>query len=126
MPGATATVETRRWFAEVCGILAEHAAGRMVRLCVGHAAQTLLPTPVETVAFLDELRAPAGLLLDAAECPAPGAWVAALGPRLTCLRLSCPPMAVEAWVNAWMSVLHPLDFRGHVVFDWNAWGASLG
>jgi sugar phosphate isomerase/epimerase len=125
LPGTATAPEARRWFAEACGMLAEHAAGRMIRLCVGHGPRTLLQTPTETAAFLEELSSPAGLLLDAAECPAVGEWIAPLGPRLTCIRLSCPPAASGAWSSEWMAALRQINFRGHVVIDWNCRGVRL-
>jgi sugar phosphate isomerase/epimerase len=56
-------------FAEVCSLLAEHAAGRMVRLCVEPIPGRLLPDARKTLAFLDEVAHPnLGLLLDVGHC----------------------------------------------------------
>jgi hypothetical protein len=57
----------RTCFAEACGMLAEYAAGRMVRLCLGHAAGSALPGAATALALLERIPA-ASLLLDGGEC----------------------------------------------------------
>jgi sugar phosphate isomerase/epimerase len=56
-------------FAEACALLAEHAAGRMVRLCVEAVPGRLLPDAGGTLRFLDQVAHPnLGLLLDVGHC----------------------------------------------------------
>ncbi len=56
-------------FAEVCCLLAEHAAGRMVRLCLEPIPGRLLADSTRVLAFLEEAGHPnLGLLLDVGHC----------------------------------------------------------
>ena len=56
-------------FAEVCGLLAEHAAGRMIRLCLEPIPGRLLPDTHAMLAFLEEAdHSNLGLLLDVGHC----------------------------------------------------------
>ncbi len=56
-------------FAEGCGLLADHAAGRMVRLCVEPIPGRALPNAAATLAWLRRAAHPnLGLLLDVGHC----------------------------------------------------------
>ncbi len=56
-------------FAEACGLLAEHAAGRMVRLCVEPIPGRALPDAAAVLAWLRQAAHPnLGLLLDVGHC----------------------------------------------------------
>jgi sugar phosphate isomerase/epimerase len=63
----SATALTR--FAEGCALLADYAAGYMVRLCVEHVPGRALPTAAATLDWLEQLGHPRlGLLLDVGHC----------------------------------------------------------
>ncbi len=56
-------------FAEACGLLAEHAADRMVRLCVEPIPGRALPDAAAALAWLRQAAHPnLGLLLDVGHC----------------------------------------------------------
>ena len=56
-------------FAEACGLLAEHAAGRMVRLCIEPIPGRALPDAAAALAWLRQAAHPnLGLLLDVGHC----------------------------------------------------------
>jgi sugar phosphate isomerase/epimerase len=56
-------------FAEACGLLADHAAGRMMRLCVEPIPGRALPDAAATLAWLRQAAHPnLGLLLDVGHC----------------------------------------------------------
>jgi sugar phosphate isomerase/epimerase len=56
-------------FAEGCALLADHAAGRMVRLCVEHVPGRALATVAATLAWLEHVgHANLALLLDVGHC----------------------------------------------------------
>jgi sugar phosphate isomerase/epimerase len=56
-------------FSEACALLAEFAAGRMVRLCIEHCPGTALPSAAATLALLEQIGHPnLGLLLDVGHC----------------------------------------------------------
>jgi sugar phosphate isomerase/epimerase len=74
-------------FANSCCQLADHAAGRMVRLCVEHVPGRALATAAATLDWLNDLgHANLGLLLDVGHCLISGEDTAAIvrraGPRL--------------------------------------------
>jgi sugar phosphate isomerase/epimerase len=84
----TRTEETAlAYFAEACGLLAEFAAGRMVRLCVEPVPGRALGHAGRTLDWLDQFGAGGpGLLLDVGHClisgEDAGAVVRRAGPRL--------------------------------------------
>jgi sugar phosphate isomerase/epimerase len=63
-------VETERLalFAEACDLLAEAAAGRLVRLCVEHVPGRALARAADTLAWLETTHPALGLLLDVGHC----------------------------------------------------------
>jgi sugar phosphate isomerase/epimerase len=65
-PPTDAGEVARTCFVEACGVLAAHAAGRMVRLCLGHATTGALPTAAAALALLEAIPS-ASLLLDVRE-----------------------------------------------------------
>jgi sugar phosphate isomerase/epimerase len=82
-------------FADACALLAGYAAGRMVRLCVGHAPESLLPRATDALAWLAAAGHPdLGLALEPAPCLAagedPAAVARAAGDRLALVRLTSP------------------------------------
>jgi sugar phosphate isomerase/epimerase len=90
-PGNDGSPVGRACFTEAAALLAGYAAGRMLRLCLGHAAGSALPTARQALALLDAI--PAGaLMLDAAECHRGGEDPVALlrhsGDRVGCVVLS--------------------------------------
>jgi sugar phosphate isomerase/epimerase len=69
VPGADGSRAGLERFADACGLLAEYAAGRMVRLCVEHMPGRALATAAETLAWLDGVGHPnLALLLDVGHC----------------------------------------------------------
>lgn len=79
-------------FAEECSLLADHAAGRMVRLCVEAIPGRLLSSSAEALRFLDEAdHVNLGLLLDVGHClisgEDPAEIVHRAGSRLTYVHL---------------------------------------
>jgi sugar phosphate isomerase/epimerase len=69
-------------FAEGCDLLADYAAGRMVRLCVEHVPGRALATADQTLAWLTALKhANLGLLLDVGHCLISGEDAAAVARR---------------------------------------------
>jgi sugar phosphate isomerase/epimerase len=57
------------YFAEGCVLLADYAAGRMVRLCVEHVPGRALATADQTLVWLEDIgHANLGLLLDVGHC----------------------------------------------------------
>jgi sugar phosphate isomerase/epimerase len=69
IPGLDATAEGLTRFTEACGLLADHAAGRMVRLCVEHIPGRALPTVAATLDWLERVRHDnLFLLLDVGHC----------------------------------------------------------
>ncbi len=83
--GRDASPQGRTCFAEACALLADHAARRMVRLCVTHAPGTALPSAGQALAWVEQAPDPIGLLVDT-DLLASGEDVVALlrraGPRL--------------------------------------------
>jgi sugar phosphate isomerase/epimerase len=56
-------------FCEACALLADYAAGRMVRLCIEHCPGTALPSAAATLELLHRLgHENLGLLLDVGHC----------------------------------------------------------
>lgn len=69
VPGKDAGAPAVERFCEACVLLADYAAGRMVRLCIEHSPGTALPTAVATLALLNRIGHPnLGLLLDVGHC----------------------------------------------------------
>jgi sugar phosphate isomerase/epimerase len=69
VPGVRGDAGSLTGFAEGCGLLAEYAAGRMVRLCVEHIPGRALATAGQTLAWLEAVgHANLGLLLDVGHC----------------------------------------------------------
>lgn len=69
VPGTDASAEGLTRFADACRLLADYAAGRMLRLCIEHVPGRALPTAAATLAWLDGLERPElGLLLDIGHC----------------------------------------------------------
>jgi sugar phosphate isomerase/epimerase len=66
-PGADASPAGLACFAEAIHLLGEYAAARMLRLCLGHAGGTALPTARDCLTLLEGTRS-VSLLLDVAEC----------------------------------------------------------
>jgi sugar phosphate isomerase/epimerase len=84
-PGTDAGVAAQACFAEACALLADFAGRRMLRLCVTHEPGSALPTAGQALAWVEQMPAAVGLLLDAGRL-APGEDVGAIirraGPRL--------------------------------------------
>lgn len=87
VPGTDASADGLARFADACCLLADHAAGHMLPLCVEHIPRRALPTVAATLDWLrwtghDNLR----LLLDVGHCliseEDPAAAVARAGERL--------------------------------------------
>jgi D-psicose/D-tagatose/L-ribulose 3-epimerase len=69
VPGLDATADGLNRFRETCCLLADYAAGRMVRLCLEHIPGLALPTVAATLAWLQETGHPnLRLLLDVGHC----------------------------------------------------------
>lgn len=69
VPGRDATPAGLERFQEACVLLADFAAGRMVRLCVEHVPGRALPTAAGALAWLDEVgHDNLALLLDLGHC----------------------------------------------------------
>jgi sugar phosphate isomerase/epimerase len=69
VPPTDLSAAARDRFAEACLLLADHAASRMVRLCVEHIPGRALSTAAETLDWLRGLNhANLGLLLDVGHC----------------------------------------------------------
>jgi sugar phosphate isomerase/epimerase len=87
VPGMDARPEGLARFGEACGLLAEYAAQRMVRLCVEHIPGRVLPTAAGTLAWLEKAgHDNLALLLDVGHClisnEEPGAIIQQAGRRL--------------------------------------------
>jgi sugar phosphate isomerase/epimerase len=84
-PGTDAGGVALACFADACALLADFAARRMLRLCVTHVPASALPTAGQALAWIDQLPAAVGLLLDVGRL-APGEEVGTIircaGPRL--------------------------------------------
>src|SRR5262245_56666929 len=69
VPGLDGGDEALARFAEACGLLADYAAGRMVRLCVEHIPVRSLPTVAATLEWLERVgHDNLSLLLDIGHC----------------------------------------------------------
>ncbi len=69
VPGFENRATALACFAEGCALLADFAAGRMVRLCVEHVPGRALPSAATTLDWLERLGHPhLGLLLDVGHC----------------------------------------------------------
>lgn len=69
IPGKDATREGLARFGEACALLADHAAARMVQLCVEHIPGRALPTVAATLKWLRQVRHEnLALLLDVGHC----------------------------------------------------------
>jgi sugar phosphate isomerase/epimerase len=79
VPGMDASPEGLARFGEACGLLADHAAQRMVRLCVEHIPGRALPTAARTLAWLEKAgHDNLALLLDVGHCLISGEEPAAI------------------------------------------------
>jgi sugar phosphate isomerase/epimerase len=82
VPGADAGETALACFAEGCALLADYAAGRMVRLCVEHVPGRALPSAARTLDWLEQIgHANLGLLLDVGHCLLSGEDAAAVVQR---------------------------------------------
>jgi sugar phosphate isomerase/epimerase len=69
VPGTDGSAEGLARFSEACGLLADFAAGRMVRLCLEHCPGKALPSAVATLDLLERIgHENLGLLLDVGHC----------------------------------------------------------
>lgn len=69
VPGLDNSATALTSFAEGCALLADYAAGCMMRLCVEHVPGRALPTAAMTLDWLEQLGHPRlGLLLDVGHC----------------------------------------------------------
>jgi sugar phosphate isomerase/epimerase len=69
VPGKDGSAEGLARFSEACALLADFAAGRMVRLCIEHCPGTALPSAAATLNSLNQIgHANLGLLLDIGHC----------------------------------------------------------
>ena len=69
VPGRDSSTEGLTRFSEACALLADFAAGRMVRLCIEHCPGTALPSAAATLDLLEQIgHANLGLLLDVGHC----------------------------------------------------------
>lgn len=69
VPGRDASAPAVARFSEACVLLADYAAGFMVRLCIEHSPGTTLPTVAATLDLLDRIgHRNLGLLLDVGHC----------------------------------------------------------
>jgi len=69
VPGTDRSPAGLARFSEACGLLANHAAGRMVRLCVEHVPGRSLPTVAAALAWLEGVaHNNLALLLDVGHC----------------------------------------------------------
>jgi sugar phosphate isomerase/epimerase len=92
VPGRDAGETALTCFAEGCALLADHAAARMIRLCVEHGPGRPLPTAGRTLDWLEHVgHARLGMLLDVGHCLLSGENVAAVvrqaGERLSYVHL---------------------------------------
>jgi sugar phosphate isomerase/epimerase len=79
VPGMDASAEGLARFGEACGLLADHAAQRIVRLCVEHIPGRALPTAAGTLAWLENAgQDNLALLLDVGHCLISGEEPAAI------------------------------------------------
>jgi sugar phosphate isomerase/epimerase len=69
IPGTDGSAAALARFADACGLLADYAARRMVRLCVEHIPGRALPTVAATLAWLERIgHDNLSLLLDVGHC----------------------------------------------------------
>jgi sugar phosphate isomerase/epimerase len=69
VPGMRNDAMSLTYFAEGCCLLADYAAGRVVRLCVEHVPGRALAAAGQTLAWLEDVgHANLGLLLDVGHC----------------------------------------------------------
>lgn len=92
VPGTDASPDGLARFGEACGLLADFAAQRMVRLCVEHTPGRALPTVAGTLIWLERLGHPnLALLLDVGHCllsrEQPADAVVEAGPHLGYVQL---------------------------------------
>lgn len=79
VPGMRADETALSCFADGCASLADHAAGRMVRLCVEHVPDRALPAAARTLDWLESIgHTNLGLLLDVGHCLISGEDAAAI------------------------------------------------
>ncbi len=69
VPGRDTSKVALTRFSDACGLLADYAAGRMVRLCVEHIPGRALPTAAAVLDWLGDVKHPnLALLLDVGHC----------------------------------------------------------
>jgi sugar phosphate isomerase/epimerase len=92
VPGIDAGTDALARFAEACGLLAEFARARMIRLCLEHIPGRALPSVATTLDWLERAGPPnCGLLLDVGHClitnEDPAETIRRGGPRLAYIHL---------------------------------------
>jgi sugar phosphate isomerase/epimerase len=141
VPGVGEDVRIRTYLAEGCGLLAEFAAQRMVRLGVEHTPGRLLPDAARTLAWLEDVgHANLGLLLDVGHCllsgESPAAVVRQAGPRLVHVHLDdndgigdlhwplLTGRLTEPQLRELASALRAIGYRGGLTLELNPGNAD--
>jgi sugar phosphate isomerase/epimerase len=134
VPGASP--ERLPLFGEACELLAEFAAGRMIRLCVEHFPGRALATCTATLEWLDTIGHPnLGLLLDVGHCliseEDPTQMVVRAGERLVYVHLDdndsvgdfhwplLTGRLTQEMLEAVLTVLQPDEFAGGIALELN-------
>ncbi|HTU21189.1 MAG TPA: sugar phosphate isomerase/epimerase [Gemmataceae bacterium] len=136
VPGLDSSATALTCFAEGCGLLADYAAARMVRLCVEHVPGRALPTAATTLDWLEQLGHPhLSLLLDVGHSLISGEDAAAVvrraGARLGYVHLDdndgagdlhwplfCGHLTEQQLVEV-MTALRAIDYRGSLALELN-------
>jgi sugar phosphate isomerase/epimerase len=141
VPPKDTRAEALARFSEACGLLADFAAGRMVRLCLEHSPGTALPSAAVTLDFLEQIRhANLGLLLDVGHCllskEDPAAVVARAKERLFYVHLDdndgvsdlhwplLTGRLTEDWLRATLDALMKNGYAGGLAFELRAESAE--
>ncbi len=141
VPGFDYSAAALACFAEVCAMLADYAAGRMVRLCVEHVPGRALSSAAAALDWLEQLRHPhLGLLLDVGHCLISGEDAAAVvqraGERLGYVHLDdndgvgdlhWPLLSgrlTEQQLADTMTALRQMDYRGALSLELNPTNAN--
>jgi len=141
VPGLDSSATALTCFAEGCALLADYAAGRMVRLCVEHVPGRALPTAATALDWLEQLGHPhLGLLLDVGHCLISGEDAAAVvrraGERLGYVHLDDNDGAgdlhwplltgflTEQQLADTMRALQAIDYRGALSLELNPMNAD--
>jgi sugar phosphate isomerase/epimerase len=137
VPGLDASDAALTRFAEACGLLADYAAGRMVRLCVEHVPGRALSTTAATLAWLNGITHPnLSLLLDVGHCllsgEDAGALVRQAGARLGYVHLDdndgqgdvhwplLTGRLTQRDLEELASALRDINYRGGLALELNA------